>query len=89
MKGVIVCAVLIFVAMALIKDGRVLRTVGLTGGCSAVAAPSGQTGSWERCVPGKLQGAPDLSRQGCISAGIYNKAELWRCPADIQAGPTT
>jgi hypothetical protein len=89
MKGVIVCAALILALMAAIKDGRVLREVGLTGGCSAVAPPMGQTGSWERCVPGKLQGAPDLTRQGCVSQGTYEKAELWRCPADIQAGPTS
>jgi hypothetical protein len=87
MKGVLVCGLLIFALMAVIKDGRVLRKAGLTGGCTAVAAPAAQTGSWERCVPGKLEGAPDLSRQGCSLATTYRKSELWRCPAPIEAGP--
>jgi hypothetical protein len=87
MKSVLVCGLLIFALMAVIKDGRVLRKAGLTGGCTAVAAPAGQTGSWERCVPGKLEGAPDLSRQGCSLATTYRKSELWRCPAPIEAGP--
>jgi hypothetical protein len=87
MKSVLVCGLLIFALMAVIKDGRVLRKAGLTGGCTAVAAPAGQTGSWERCVPGKLEGAPDLSRQGCSLATTYRKSELWQCPAPIEAGP--
>jgi hypothetical protein len=86
MRGVIVAAALIVALMILIKDGRVLRKAGLTGGCAAVATPAGQTGSWERCTPGKLEGAPDLSRHGCLSAGTYGKDEFWKCPAPIQAG---
>jgi hypothetical protein len=87
MKGVLACGILIFALMVAIKDGRVLRKAGLTGGCTSVAAPAGQTGSWERCVPGKLEGAPDLSKQGCNVAETYGKTELWRCPAPIDAGP--
>jgi hypothetical protein len=88
MKGVLVCGLLIFALLVAIKDGRVLRKAGLTGGCTAVTAPAGQTGSWERCVPGRLEGAPDLSNQGCTVAQTYGKTELWRCPAPIDAGPT-
>jgi hypothetical protein len=87
MKGVLVVGLVIFALMAAIKDGRILRKAGLTGGCTAIAAPAGQTGSWERCVPGKLEGAPDLSKQDCVVAQTYRKTELWRCPAPIEAGP--
>jgi hypothetical protein len=87
MKGVIVFAVLAVALMAAVKDGRVLHKLGLTGGCALVSTPTGQTGAWERCVPGKLQGAPDLTRQGCLSAGTYGKAEFWKCPARVESGP--
>ena len=39
MKGVLVCAVLVVALMAVIKDGRVLRKMGLSGSCAAVSTP--------------------------------------------------
>ncbi len=87
MRGVIVAAALIFVLMVVIKDGRVLRQAGLTGGCRPVATPKDQDGDWQACDPGKLQGAPDLTRQGCKSVSFLGKTEYWRCPAGIGAGP--
>lgn len=75
--------------MLVIKDGRALRKVGLTGSCAAVATPAGQTGNWERCTKGKLEGAPDLSHNGCTSAGVLAGAEYWRCPARIGSAPGT
>ena len=89
MKGVLVVAALIVALMAGIKDGRVMRKAGLTGGCSGVATPRGDTGAWKACVAGKLQGAPDLTRQGCTSVSTYGKTEYWRCPAQIGSAPGT
>jgi hypothetical protein len=89
MKGVLVVAALIVALMAAIKDGRVLRDAGLTGGCSSVATPRGQTGAWKACVTGRLEGAPDLSRQGCTSVTRIGKTEYWRCPAQIGSAPGT
>lgn len=86
MSRILLTAVVIVAVMALIKDGRILRQAGLTGGCSLVATPHGETGAWERCLPGKLEGAPNLSRNGCTSAGTAGKAEYWRCPAPIDSG---
>ena len=87
MKGVLVVAVLVLALMATIKDGRALHKLGLTGGCTTVATPVGQTGSWERCVPGKLEGSPDLSRQGCVPSGTSGPAEFWKCPEQLDSGP--
>lgn len=72
--------------MVLIKDGRLLREAGLTGGCRTVATPKGQDGAWQACDPGKLQGAPDLNRQGCKPMGNVGPTVYWRCPAGIEAG---
>jgi hypothetical protein len=87
MRGVLVAAALIFVLMLAVKDGRFLREVGLTGGCRAVAAPKGEDGAWQACEPGKLQGAPNLTRQSCKSVMVVGKTEYWRCPAGIEGGP--
>ena len=89
MRGVLVAAFLILALMVAIKDGRFLREVGITGGCRAVAPPSGESGSWLACDPGRLQGAPDLTRQGCKSETHVGRTEYWRCPAGIQGGPGT
>lgn len=73
--------------MVAIKDGRVLSETGLLASCSAVAAPLGDTGFWEACRPGKLEGRPDLSRRSCTRQGIMRGIELWRCPAPVASGP--
>ncbi len=89
MRGVLLGAVLIFALMLLVKDGRALNQLGLTGSCHAVAAPAGQNGAWEACDPGKLEGAPDLSRHGCKSVTFVGKREYWRCPAGIKSSHDT
>ncbi len=82
---IFVVAALVIAAMLVVKDGRVLRDAGLTGSCAAVAPPSGQTGVWKACKAGKLDGRPDLSRQGCTPRGIAGRIEYWRCPATISS----
>jgi hypothetical protein len=89
MRGVLVGAVVIFALMLVIKDGRASRNLGLTGSCHAVATPKGQDGLWEACVPGKLEGAPDLSRHGCKSVSFAGKREYWHCPAGIKSSHDT
>jgi hypothetical protein len=85
MRGILVGALLIVALMVAIKDGRVLRATGMRGICHAVTTPRGEEGSWQACDPGKLEGAPDLSRQGCKSVQVVGKTEYWRCPAAIKS----
>ena len=89
MRGVLVAAVLIFALMLVVKDGRASRHLGLTGSCQTVAAPAGDDSAWAACKPGKLEGAPDLSRHGCKSVRFVDKRELWRCPAGIKSSHDT
>jgi hypothetical protein len=70
----------IFVLMLVVKDGRVLRTTGLTGSCMVVQTFS-DTSELTSCTAGKLEGRPDLSHRGCRSLGLVGKVENWRCPA--------
>ena len=86
-KGVLVFAVIAVALMVVIKDGRLTRKLGLSGSCVSDETPKGQTGDWVKCTSGKLQGAPNLSRQSCSSVAVQGKIEYWRCPAPIEAGP--
>ena len=80
---------MILALMLVIKDGRALRQAGLKGACHAVAAPAGDDGAWAACDPGRLEGAPDLSRHGCKSVSFVGKREFWRCPAGIKSSHDT
>lgn len=80
---------LIVALMVAVKDGRVLRAAGMTGVCHAVSSPHGEDGAWQACAPGKLEGAPDLTRQGCRSVQFVGKTEYWHCPAAIESSNDT
>ena len=77
-------AALIVAGMAAVKDGRVLRVVGLTGTCSVVQTMPGGD-HIEACRSGRIAGAPDLSRSGCTDDGLYAGRVYWRCPASASA----
>ena len=84
MRRIILIAALIVALMASVKDGRVARKAGLIGSCTAVSAPVGrETGDWQRCTSGKLEGAPDLTRQGCKQAGTNGSSVYWDCQAQL------
>lgn len=85
-KRVVAVGILIVALMLVIKDGRVPRIVGLIGRCSIVQT-FGDGTQLEACLPGKLAGRPDLSRQGCRDIGTKDTAAYWRCPAAIASGP--
>jgi hypothetical protein len=70
----------IFILMLVIKDGRLLRTTGLTGSCTVVQTLS-DSSELVTCSSGKLEGKPDLSHRGCNAIGVSGKKEVWRCPA--------
>ena len=73
-KRVVVTGLLIFGLMVAIKDGRVLRATGLTGRCTVAQTLADGT-QLEACRSGKLEGRPDLSRDGCKTAGLSGTYE--------------
>lgn len=70
----------IFILMLVIKDGRLLRTTGLTGSCTVVQQLQ-DSSELVSCSSGKLEGRPNLSHRGCQSVGLSGKNEVWHCPA--------
>ncbi len=83
MWRIVVAAALIACVLAGVKNGRVLRDAGLTGSCSSVIASPSSPGIWKVCKRGRLEGRPDLSRQGCIAAVPSGALQYWRCPAQL------
>lgn len=85
-KRIVLAGTLIASAMVAVKDGRMLHIAGLTGTCTIVqTAANGE--QMEACSSGKLEGAPDLSRNGCTDAGLYAGRVYWRCPAPVVSAP--
>jgi hypothetical protein len=78
-KQIAVIAACIVALMAAVKDGRVLRTTGMTGRCNVVTQNSDGS-QLAACRAGRLEGAPDLSRRGCTNAGTAAGTIYWRCP---------
>jgi hypothetical protein len=79
LKQIVVAAACIAALMAAVKDGRVLRTAGMTASCSVVTRNSDGS-QLAACHAGRLEGAPDLSRRGCTNAGTAGGTVYWRCP---------
>ena len=85
-KRIVLAGTLIASAMFAVKDGRMLHIAGLTGSCTIVqTAANGE--QLEACTSGKLEGAPDLSRNGCTDTGLYAGRIYWRCPAPVVSAP--
>ena len=56
---IVIIAALIAVTLGVIQKKDVLQKAGLTGYCTTVATPAGQSGFWHECRPGKMTGTPE------------------------------
>ena len=79
-------------AMIMVKDGRLLKNAGLLGSCRTASAPAAVhgvngTAQWLACRPGKLDGRPNPSQNGCTSEVIVGRTEYWACPSDVATSP--
>jgi hypothetical protein len=79
MLRILVAATFAMLAMVVVRDGRLLEQAGLLGSCASVATPAGQSGYWQACRAGRLDGHPDLSRRLCKSRSLAADVEFWRC----------
>ena len=80
LSRIVLVGCLILAAMVAVKDGRILRTTGLTGSCSVVQTYT-DSSELVACSSGKLEGRPDLSHRGCRAVGYVGQRQAWRCPA--------
>ena len=85
MIRIFLTAAVVVVVMFAIADGRVLAEAGLVGSCRSVGAPSGQSGAWQACRPGRLEGRPDLTTRSCSRQGFVGDDEYWFCAAPVDS----
>ena len=85
MLKILVASTLIVLVMVGVRNGHALEKSGLLGSCSAVATPAGQTGYWQSCRAGRLDGRPDLSLRPCTAKQTSGKLEYWRCPTPLDS----
>ena len=78
-KGILIIAALILATMAVVKDGRVLRTAGLTASC-VVASQAADGSQVVACRAGALEGRPDLTKRSCQADGATRTYAYWLCP---------
>jgi hypothetical protein len=83
-KPIVAVGVVILALMLAVKDHRVLRAVGLVGGCTPVETMADGS-QLQACGRGKLEGFPDLTKQGCTYVHSALKEQLWSCPAAVVA----
>jgi hypothetical protein len=81
---IVIIAALIATTLAVVQKKQVLQNAGLTGYCTTIATPAGQSGFWHECRPGKLTGTPELSLASCKRAGAIGQTERWRCPTALE-----
>lgn len=81
---IVIIATLIAVALVVVQKKQVLQNAGLTGYCTTIPTPAGQSGYWHECRPGSLTGTPELSLASCKRAGTVGQVERWRCPTPLE-----
>jgi hypothetical protein len=87
LKILVVGAVLIG-AMAVIRDGRVLKDAGLLSKCSAVTVNGTSEPTMMSCSKGRLDGFPDLTNQSCSLFSVHPGRQYWRCAAPVVSSQT-
>jgi hypothetical protein len=85
LKRAVAVAAMVVVAMIAAKDGRLMRASGFAGACS-VFQTYGDSTKVVTCAPGRFEGRPDLSHEGCRSIGMKGATQYWRCSASFDVG---
>jgi hypothetical protein len=78
---IILVACAVFALMFAVKDGWLLRDLGLLSSCREIPLPAGAIGNWQVCSKGQLDGQRDLS-DTCAWMGARGSLEYWSCPLE-------
>jgi hypothetical protein len=87
LKILVVGAVLIG-AMAVIRDGTVLRDAGLLSRCHAVTVNGQSDPTMLSCSRGRLDGFPDMTTKSCHLISAHSQTQYWRCEAAVVSSQT-
>jgi hypothetical protein len=83
-----IVAAVIAAGLGFVRQKQVLQNAGLTGHCSQIATPAGQTGFWHECVSGKITGTPSLTLSSCTKIQHTTARDVWRCPTELESNKT-
>jgi hypothetical protein len=82
--GKIFIALVVLVALlAVARQERMFERWGVTGSCTLVRSPSGDTGAWYKCSEGLVTGFPSLISDQCTYELRAKGFEYWRFPARL------
>jgi hypothetical protein len=85
---ILVVGALLVGAMAVIRDGRVLKDAGLLSRCSAVTVSGKQDPTLLSCSKGRLDGWPNMTNQSCNLISVHPRHQYWRCQAPVVSSQT-
>ena len=85
---IMVMGVLLVGAMAVIRDGSVLRDAGLLSRCNTVTVNGRQDPTVLSCSKGRLDGWPDMTNQSCNLIAVHPSRQYWRCAAPVVSSQT-
>lgn len=85
---IIVIGALLVGAMAVIRDGRVLKDAGLLSRCNTVTVNGRQDPTVLSCSKGRLDGWPDMTSQSCNLIAVHPSRQYWRCAAPVVSSQT-
>lgn len=85
---ILVVGALLIGAMAVIRDGTVLRDAGLLSSCNAVAVNGRADPTMLSCSKGRLDGFPDMTTKSCHLISTRRSHEYWRCDAPVVSSQT-
>ena len=85
---IIVIGALLVGAMAVIRDGSVLRDAGLLSSCSTVTLDGEQDPTLLSCSKGRLDGWPNMTGQSCNLIAVHPSRQYWRCAAPVVSSQT-
>ena len=81
-------AAVIAAALGIVQHTQVLQNANLTGYCTEIGTPTGQTGNWHECRSGSITGTPGLSRGSCVRVSHAADRDVWRCPNALESRKT-
>ncbi|HEU5477362.1 MAG TPA: hypothetical protein VFU64_05975 [Gaiellaceae bacterium] len=85
---ILVVGALLIGAMAVIRDGTVLRDAGLLSSCHAVTVDGRYDPTALSCTKGRLDGFPDMTTKSCHLVSVHGKTQYWRCDAPVVSSRT-
>jgi hypothetical protein len=85
---ILVVGALLIGAMAVVRNGTVLRDAGLLSRCQPVTINGKSDPTMLSCSSGRLDGFPNMSTKSCHLISAHAHSQYWRCDAAVVSSQT-